>query len=56
VLAGRAGGSLKTGRILDYLERGNENRKANSLYLSIMDRMGAPVERFGDADQRLADL
>jgi hypothetical protein len=56
VLAGRAGGSLKPGRILDYMDRGNENRKANSLYLSIMDMMGAPVERFGDADQRLADL
>lgn len=56
VLAGKGGGSLKTGRILDYLERGNENRKACSLYLSIMDRMGLTLDRFGDADTRLADL
>ena len=56
ILAGRAGGQLKTGRNLDYLERGNENRRAASLYLSIMDRMGLQLDRFGDADKRLADL
>jgi hypothetical protein len=56
ILAGKAGGTLKTGRNLDYLERGNENRRAASLYLSIMDRMGVKLDRFGDADQRLADL
>lgn len=56
VLAGKGGGSLKAGRNLDYLERGNENRRACSLYLSIMDRMGVTLDRFGDADKRLADL
>lgn len=56
ILAGRAGGALKTGRNLDYLERGNENRRAASLYLSIMDRMGVKLDRFGDSDKRLADL
>jgi hypothetical protein len=56
ILAGRAGGSLKTGRNLDYLERGNDNRRAASLYLSIMDRMGVKLDRFGDSDKRLADL
>jgi hypothetical protein len=33
---------------------GDENRKLCSLYLSIMDRMGLKLDRFGDADQRLA--
>ena len=56
VLAGKAGGTLKTGRNLNYLERGNDNRRAASLYLSIMDRMGVKLDRFGDSDQRLADL
>lgn len=56
VLAGKAGGQLQTGRILDYLDKGNENRRACSLFLSIMDMMGVPLERFGDADQRLAGL
>jgi hypothetical protein len=27
-----------------------------SLYLSIMDRMGVKLERFGDADARLARI
>ncbi len=56
VLAGRAGGQLETGRVLDYLERGDENRRACSLYLSLMDRLGVHLRQFGDADQRLADL
>ncbi|HEU0124576.1 MAG TPA: DUF1552 domain-containing protein [Bryobacteraceae bacterium] len=56
VLAGKAGGALQTGRNLDYLERGNDNRRAASLYLSIMDRMGVKLDRFGDSSQRLADL
>jgi len=58
LLAGHAGGTLKTGRILDYLDRGDENRRACSLYLSLMDRMGMgdPIPRFGDTDRRLADI
>jgi hypothetical protein len=56
ILAGKGGGTLRTGRNLDYLERGNENRRAASLYLSIMDRMGVKLARFGDATERLADL
>jgi hypothetical protein len=56
VLAGGLGGALETGRSLDYLYAGDENRKLCSLYLSIMDRMGVPLDRFGDAEQRLANL
>ncbi|HEU4752154.1 MAG TPA: DUF1552 domain-containing protein, partial [Armatimonadota bacterium] len=53
---GGLGGTLKTGRVLDYRQRGDENRKLCSLYLSLMDRMGVRLDRFGDADTRLADL
>jgi hypothetical protein len=56
VLAGKAGGALQTGRILDYLDKGNDNRRACSLYLSLMDMMGVRLERFGDSDKRLAGL
>lgn len=56
VLAGGLGGTLKTGRSLNYLKAGNENRKLCSLYLSIMDRMDVKLDRFGDADTRLANL
>lgn len=56
VLAGKGHGTLQTGRILDYLERGDENRKICSLHLSLMDRLGVSLDRFGDASTRLADL
>jgi hypothetical protein len=56
VLAGQAGGALKTGRMLDYLDKGNDNRRACSLYLSLMDRMGVHLDRFGDTDKRLPGL
>ena len=50
VLAGRAGGALQTGRILNCLDKGNDNRRACSLYLSLMDIMGVQLDRFGDTD------
>ena len=56
VLAGGLGGTLQTGRSLDYLNAGDENRRVCSLYLSIMDRMGVQLDRFGDSDSRLAGL
>ena len=56
VLAGGLGGTLATGRSLDYLNAGDDNRRVCSLYLSIMDRMGVKLDRFGDAESRLAGL
>ena len=56
VLAGGLGGTLKTGRTLNYLEAGNGNRKLCSLFLSIMDRMGVNLDHFGDAETRLESL
>jgi len=56
VLAGGLGGTLKTGRTLDYIKAGDENRKVCSLYLSLMDRMGMKLEHFGDAETRLQNL
>jgi hypothetical protein len=53
---GGLGGTLKTGRVLDYAKAGDENRKLCSLHLSLMDRLGVSLPRFGDADTRLADL
>jgi uncharacterized protein DUF1552 len=56
VLAGGLGGTLQTGRTLDYVNAGDENRKVCSLYLSIMDRMGIKLNHFGDAETRLQNL
>jgi hypothetical protein len=56
VTAGGLGGALKTGRVLDYMDAGESNRKLCSLYLGIMDRMGVQLDHFGDANSRLADF
>ena len=54
--AGGLGGRLKTGRVLDYTGEDDEQRKLCSLYLSIVNRMGVSMDRFGDADAQLAGL
>jgi hypothetical protein len=56
LLAGGLGGTLETGRVLDYMDKGDDNRKLCSLYLSLMDRMDVKLPRFGDAETRLARL
>jgi hypothetical protein len=54
VLLGRGGGQIRTGRALDYLNR--PNRKMCSLYLSLMDKAGVRLDRFGDSSERLAEI
>ncbi len=54
VMLGSGGGQIKTGRILDYL--GKPNRKMCSLYLSMMDKQGIHLDRFGDSTERLAEV
>jgi hypothetical protein len=56
LITGKGGGTIRPGRVLNYTDRGDENRKACSLHLSLMDRMGVKLERFGDAQTRLEDL
>ncbi|HEY2156788.1 MAG TPA: DUF1552 domain-containing protein [Isosphaeraceae bacterium] len=56
LLVGGLGGTLETGRVLDYTKRGDDNRKLCSLYLSLMDRMDVTLDHFGDASTRLAGL
>jgi hypothetical protein len=53
---GGLGGTLDTGRVLDYTDEEDDDRKLCSLYLSIMDRMDVKLDRFGDADTRLGGL
>jgi hypothetical protein len=54
--AGSLGGTLDTGRVLDFTDAGDDNRKLCSLYLSLMDRMDVKLDRFGDADTRLTRI
>ena len=56
LLAGKGGGNLKPGQVLDYMEEDQSNRRACSLYLSIMDRMGVERPDFGDTRRRLKYL
>jgi hypothetical protein len=54
LLAGGLGGTLQTGRVLDYADKSDDDRKLCSLYLSLMDRMDVKLDHFGDSDARLA--
>ena len=54
VVLGGAGGQIKGGRVLDYLDK--PNRKMCSLYLSMLDKCGIPLKEFGDSNERLAEV
>ena len=54
VLVGRGGGQIRTGRMLDYLNK--PNRKMCSLYLSLMDKAGVHLDAFGDSKERLTEI
>jgi hypothetical protein len=54
VMLGKGGGQIKTGRVLDYLNK--PNRKMCSLYLSLMDKAGVHLDAFGDSKERLAEI
>jgi hypothetical protein len=49
LLAGRAGGRLAAGQLHDLAEP----RPMSDLFVTLLDVMGAPVERFGDSTGRL---
>jgi len=53
VLAGGLGGTLRTGRTLDYTKEADDDRKMCSLFLSLMDRYGVKLDSFGDSNTRL---
>ena len=53
---GGLAGQVRTGRVLDYEKQPDSERKLCSLYLSLANKMGVPVDRFGDADEPLLDL
>lgn len=54
VLAGRAGGTIRTGRAIDYSQAANRN--LGHLFLAIMDRMGVEERTFGPYQERLGQL
>ena len=51
VLLGGAGGQMRGGRVLDYLDK--PNRKMCSLYLSMLAKFGIRLKEFGDSNEPL---
>jgi hypothetical protein len=51
VMVGGGGGTIQGGRVLDY--RQDPNRQMCRLYLSMMEKMGLKLDRFGDASSKL---
>ena len=54
VLLGGGGGRIKGGRNLDYL--GKPDRQMCRLYLTMMDKMGVHLDKFGDAREPLLEI
>jgi hypothetical protein len=52
VLAGRGGGSIKTGRHIKI----DSETPLNNLFLSMLDRVGAKVDELGDSTGRLKEI
>jgi ribosomal protein S30 len=53
---GGLGGTLETGRVLDYTAKPADQRKLCGLYLGLLSRMGVKADTFGDAAAPLAGL
>ena len=54
ILLGGAGGNIRGGRVLDYLDA--PNRRMCSLFLSLMEWGGLELESFGDSSERLTGI
>lgn len=53
-LLGKGGGKIRGGDVLDY--RNAPERQLCRLFISIMEKMDLPTERFGDATQKLSEV
>ena len=54
IMLGNAGGQIKTGQTLNYLD--NENRQMCRLYQSKKNKMNVKIDRIGDDNQALAEI
>lgn len=54
LLAGRGGGKLKTGQVLQISD--TSDRRLNRVYLAMARNAGLALDRFGDADQPLEEI
>jgi hypothetical protein len=49
-------GTLSTGRVMNFVDRPESEKKLCSLYLSLMNRMGVEANQFGDAAEPLDNV
>ena len=54
VMVGGGGGQIKGGRVLDYSDQ--PERQMCRLYLSMMEKCGIKLDKFGDASQPLSEV
>jgi hypothetical protein len=54
LMAGSLSGQIATGRTLDFEQSGE--RRMSALYLSLLEKMGTPLQQFGNADEPLASV
>lgn len=52
LIAGKGGGTIKTGRHMQF----SANTPMNNLFVSMLDRMGVPIESLGDSNGKLSEL
>lgn len=50
------GGTISTGRVIDFNGRDDNERKLCGLYLSLLQRMGVEQPTFGDAEHPLQEI
>jgi hypothetical protein len=53
LMGGKLGGTIKTGRVLDFMQKEKGDRRLCGLYLSLIHRFGLEAKEFGDADRPL---
>ncbi len=56
LMAGGLGGTISTGRVIDFNGRDDNERKLCGLYLSLLQRMGVEQPAFGDAEHPLQEI
>lgn len=54
LMAGNLGGSVASGKVMDFTDKPDDERKLCSLYLTLLNRLGLDAHSFGDADTQLA--
>ena len=56
VLAGHGGGTIIGGRVIDFVDKSEEQQRACNLYLTLAQQMGCHLAQFGDSIGRVDEL